>query len=152
MPNFEEILPLADRMKKLYTKTCRTVCKRYGFSQTEFDILGFLGDKNGLDTAIEIAKNRPIKKANISTSVERLTKEGYLKRRTDSKDRRLIHLELTEKAAEPLAEIKESQEKFFSLFFSGISKEEIKTYKNITKKLILGMEEKLKINDEGSVL
>ena len=151
MPNFEEILSFADRMKKLYVKTCREVCEKYGFTQIEFDIIGFLGDKNGSDTAIEIAKSRLIKKANISTSVERLTKKGYVKRRTDSKDRRLIHLELTEKATEALYDIKKSQEKFSSMFFSGIGEEDIGIYKKITEKLIIGMEENLKNNDEGCV-
>lgn len=38
-----EILPLAAQIKKLYVKACRAVCKKYELTQTEFDILDFLG-------------------------------------------------------------------------------------------------------------
>ncbi len=146
-----EILPLAAQIKKLYVKACRAVCKKYELTQTEFDILDFLGGNTGFDTAKEISRHRQIKKANVSTSVERLIKKGYLKRRTDPEDRRFIHLELTGKAALPMTEIKKTQDDFFSRFFACLSKEEFETYKNLTEKLLLSIKIYGKKIDGGSV-
>ena len=136
MFEFTEILPFAAQVKKLYVSSCRTVCQKYELTQTEFEILDFLGEKTGLDTANEISRQRLIKKANVSTSVERLIKKGYLRRIPDSNDRRLIHLELTGKADRPVSEIRKTQREFFSRFFLGLSAEEIATYKMLTKKLL----------------
>ena len=72
------LLPFAMQLKKLYSKACRDVCVKYELTQTEFDILDFLGERSGLDTAGEIARQRLIKKANVSTSVERLIRKGLL--------------------------------------------------------------------------
>lgn len=49
------LLPFAMQLKKLYGKACRDVCVKYELTQTEFDILDFLGERSGLDTAGEIA-------------------------------------------------------------------------------------------------
>lgn len=131
-----ELLPLTGQMKKLYVKACRAVCEKYELTQTEFDILDFLGEHTGLDTANEIARRRLIKKANVSTSVERLIKKGYIKRRVDPDDRRYIHLELTGSAEPTVSEIKKTQNDFFSSFTSGLSREELETYKRLTEKLL----------------
>ncbi len=137
MLELAEILPLADQVKKLYVKACRAVCKKYGLTQTEFYILDFLGEETGCDTANEISRRRQIKKANVSTSVERLIKKGYLRRRTDPDDRRYIHLELTGEAAAPVDEIRQAQSDFFSRFSDGLSSEELRVYKQLTEKLLL---------------
>jgi len=52
------LLPFAMQLKKLYGKACRDVCVKYELTQTEFDILDFLGERSGLDTAGEIARRR----------------------------------------------------------------------------------------------
>ncbi len=130
------VLPFAVQMKKLYDKACRTVCLKYELTQTEFDILDFLGERSGFDTAGEIARRRLIKKANVSTSVERLTKKGYLRRHPDKRDRRIVHLELTAAADRPIREIQAVQKEFFSGLFSPLSREELATLKKLIDKLM----------------
>ncbi len=146
-----ELLPLTGQMKKLYVKACRAVCKKYELTQTEFDILDFLGERTGIDTANEIARRRLIKKANISTSVDRLIKKGYIRRRVDPDDRRFIHLELTGNAEPTVSEIKKTQSDFFSRFTTGLSKEELETYKRLTEKLLYSIKRCARRADGGSI-
>lgn len=152
MLELAELLPLADQVKKLYVKACRAVCKKYELTQTEFDILDFLGENTGLDTANEISKQRLIKKANVSTSVDRLIRKGYLLRKIDPYDKRLIHLELTGKAKPPVKEIKNAQNDFFSRFSTNLSSDEIVIYKKITEKLLLSIRLYGRTSEEGGML
>ena len=146
-----ELLPLTGQMKKLYVKACRAVCKKYELTQTEFDILDFLRERTGIDTANEIARRRLIKKANISTSVDRLIKKGYIRRRVDPDDRRFIHLELTGNAEPTVSEIKKTQSDFFSRFTAGLSKEELETYRLLTEKLLFSIKRCTRRADGGSI-
>jgi DNA-binding MarR family transcriptional regulator len=130
------LLPFAMQLKKLYGKACRDVCVKYELTQTEFDILDFLGERSGLDTAGEIARRRLIKKANVSTSVERLIRKGLLLRRADKRDRRIIHLELTPAADRPVKEIRAVQKTFFATVFSPLTREEQVTLKKLLDKLM----------------
>ena len=133
-----ELLPLTGQMKKLYVKACRAVCKKYELTQTEFDILDFLGERTGIDTANEIARRRLIKK-------------GYIRRRVDPDDRRFIHLELTGNAEPTVSEIKKTQSDFFSRFTAGLSKEELETYKLLTEKLLFSIKRCTRRADGGSI-
>ncbi len=130
------LLPFAMQLKKLYGKACREVCARYELTQTEFDILDFLGERSGFDTAGEIARRRLIKKANVSTSVERLICKGLLNRLPDKRDRRIVHLELTPLADHPVKEIRTVQKKFFASVFSPLTAEEQATLKRLLDKLM----------------
>ena len=103
------------------------------------------------ETANEIARRRLIKKANISTSVDRLIKKGYIRRRVDPDDRRFIHLELTGNAEPTVSEIKKIQSDFFSRFTAGLSKEELETYKLLTEKLLFSIKRCTRRADGGSI-
>ncbi len=130
------LLPFAMQLKKLYGKACRDVCLKYELTQTEFDILDFLGERSGLDTAGEITRRRLIQKANVSTSVERLMRKGLLLRRPDGRDRRIIHLELTPAADRLVREIRAVQKNFFASVFSPLTREEQVTLKKLLDKLM----------------
>ncbi len=139
MFDFEELLPLTAQIKKMYVSACREVCEKYGITQTEFDILEFLGKHYGPDTANEISKWKLIKKANVSTSVERLIEKGYLRRRPDRLDRRYIHLELTDEAACTVNDIKNTEKEFYDSLLSALTMDELELYKKLTRKLIHSM-------------
>ena len=61
---------------------------------------------------------------------------GYLTRNRDIQDRRIIHLEITEKGLAIATEIKEIQKNFFTILFSDISKEECDIYFDIQRRIV----------------
>ena len=77
---------------KLYEKMFGKIRLQYGMTQLEIDILAFLKNNPGLDTASDIVNYRMLPKANVSQAVEFLIQKGFVGRRTDEQDRRKIHL------------------------------------------------------------
>lgn len=136
-------LRLFTQLKKLqnaYTLALSELSTRENLTQIELSILGFLKINPTLDTARDIEGANLIKKSNISNAIEHLIEEGLLIRSQDLKDRRIMHLEITEKAQSITKEILVIQKKFFENLFDGISKEELQTYFTIHKKIIENIE------------
>ena len=83
---------------RLYDRDCQPVCEQYGLTRCELDVLGFLANHPGLDTARDITELRLVPKANVSQAVESLIRKELLVRAQDTADRRLIHLTPTSEA------------------------------------------------------
>ncbi len=137
MSDVTAILPLSAHLKNLYGSSCRSVCRKYNLSQTEFDILDVLSSSCGLDTAAQISKLRYIKKANVSTAVDRLMDKGLVGRFGDEKDKRVIHLTLTESALETVSAIRQAQDAFISKVKAVLTENELETLTELIEKLIL---------------
>ena len=67
----------------------------HGLSMREINVLLFLINNPGYDTARSITEYRGISKSQVSQAVDFLAELGYLTRTPDAEDRRLIHLTLT---------------------------------------------------------
>lgn len=85
-------------------------------TQIELTILGFLLNNPTFNTAKDIEEVHVLKKSNISNAIDHLIVRGYLTRNRDIQDRRIIHLEITEKGLAIATEIKEIQKKLFLPF------------------------------------
>ena len=99
-------------------------CKTLNLSQTELDIIAFLANNPGTDTAGDIATYRYISKASISLTVDSLIQKKLLTAKPDDDDRRRIHLALTKKAASMVKTINDSREKLRAVLFEGFSLKE----------------------------
>ena len=130
-----EILVNSRAAGKLYEKMFSQVREQYGMTQTEADILAFLKNNPGLDTASDIVNYRMIPKANVSCAAEMLMRRGLIRRRTDEKDRRRIHLELTPGACGAAEEIQRAQNRFMETLFAGFSQEEKRQYMELTYRI-----------------
>ncbi len=136
MSDTASIVPLSAHLKTLYASACRTVCLEYGLSQAEFDILDVLSSNIGYDTAAQISRLRYIKKANVSTAVDRLICKGLIDKRGDKKDKRVIHLTLTEGAGGVVAAIKDAQRAFSNMLKKTLTEPELKTLTELIEKLV----------------
>ena len=88
--------------RDFYTGLIDPVCKKYGLTQMEFNILLFLANNPECDTAARIIKKRAFTKSHVSMSVRSLEERGLLTGEYYGTDRRTIHLKLTDAAA-PMA-------------------------------------------------
>ena len=77
------------------------VCQQYQLSLIEANIISFLYNNPGKDTAGDIVELRMLAKGNVSQAVEALIRKSLLQRRQDNADRRKIHLSLLP-AADPI--------------------------------------------------
>ena len=128
MPENTEILLGFRNILKYYDVLRRRVCKTHGLSQTEFDVLAFLCNNPGLDTARDIVELRRIPKSNVSVAVDSLMQKNLLQRYPDAKDRRRIHLQPTVSAQAVLSDVQSVLPQFMACAFDGFTDQEIRQF------------------------
>ena len=104
---------------------CHRAVMEDGFSLNETDVLLSLAAAPENNTVKAISEAAGISKGNISTAVETLRKKGYVSVNVDAADRRLLTVELTEKAAPVLEKLAAAEEEYFSGFMRSIDRDHI---------------------------
>ncbi len=135
---------------KLYEKMFEKIRIQYGMTQLEVDILAFLKNNPGMDTASDIVNYRMLPKANVSQAVELLIQKGFVGRKTDEQDRRKIHLELLPDAEKAMAQILDAQTRFFDLLFEGMTEEERQQYLRLTLQIAENIRRKWESETHGT--
>ncbi|MDE6588904.1 MAG: MarR family transcriptional regulator [Oscillospiraceae bacterium] len=110
--------------KTLYSACLEPVCRTYGLSRTELDILLFLSNNPQYDTAAEICEIRDLVKSHVSTSIQALEKAGFLERYQLPGDRRAIHLRILSGADAAVVDGRAAQEQFRNVLCAGLALEE----------------------------
>ena len=98
-----EILPLL--RKKLLRMD--VVQAEHRMPMSHVQVLAMLGE-NGALSVSEISRRLGIAKPNITPLIDKLIEEGYVERRRDDSDRRVVNIVLLEKGEEKLAQIRET--------------------------------------------
>lgn len=124
------------RAKKGYARVMDPVCKQWGITRNELDVMLFLANNPGFDRAADIVSRRGLAKSHVSLSVGNLEAKGLLTRHFDEGDRRTVHLQLTEQAMEIAKQGREAQVGFFSSIYAGLSGEEVEIWQSIMLKLV----------------
>ena len=86
-----------------YAALCKPLCQKLHLPQTAFDILMFLANNPGYQTASDVVEVRKLKANLVSVNVDRLVQEGYLRRTL---------LRCTEKACPIIEQGRALQEEF----------------------------------------
>lgn len=124
------------KIRLVYEAFCQPVCRVHGLSQTEFDVMAFLMNHPGYDTARDICELRLLKKANVSVAIDKLIRRELLTKRPDVQDRRLMRLQLTAEAQPILAEIRAVQLQFDGCVKRCMTPEEIAENGRLMKKFM----------------
>lgn len=110
--------------EEAYAVVLRPLCAELSLPQNALDILLFLANNPGYDTARDICLYRHMKPGIVSFHIDRLVGEGYLVRRSDEKDRRVTHLVPTDAAAPVVARGRELQVALGARLTEGLSAED----------------------------
>lgn len=111
-------MDFARRLSLAYAAVCRPLCRELSLPQTAFDILMFLANNPAYRTAGDIVEVRGIKANLVSVNVDRLVREGYLRREAIAGDRRKTALVLTPLAEPIVARGRALQRDFFARLFA----------------------------------
>ena len=84
------------QITKLHENMLKKICVKYDLSLIEANIISFLYNNPGKDTAGDIVELRMLSKGNVSQGVEMLAGKGFLLRSQDKEDRRKVHLRLSD--------------------------------------------------------
>lgn len=115
----------ARTLELLYHKLQSPVLARYQMTQIELDVLLFLANHPGLDTAKDIVEIRRLTKSHVSASVRDLTDRKWLEPSFQQNNRKTIHLRLLPAADDVVQRGRRAQVAFFSRLFEGFTSEEV---------------------------
>jgi len=94
--NTTRVLQFYQHFGKYYTKQFTALAEASGLSARELEVLLFLANNPGYDTARDVTLLRGISKSQVSQAVDLLWAEGLLERTPDKFGRRVNHLSITE--------------------------------------------------------
>ena len=120
---------------RLYDKMLKKVCTEHDLTVIEADVISFLRNNPGQDTAVDIVELRRLSKGAVSKAVESLIQKSLLERIPDTVDRRRIHLKLKPEAGPVTEMIDDVQEEFLNTVLNGFSKEELQAHTRFFQRL-----------------
>ncbi len=135
MRNTTNFLTNFRRTIKLYDTMLKEICGAYHLTMIEANIISFLYNNPGKDTAGDIVELRMLSKGNVSTAVEALIQKHLIEREQDKTDRRRIHLYLLPAAGPITNRISEIREQFSEEILFGFSEEERKQFEVLNDRL-----------------
>ena len=116
------------KLLEVYNDTCKPLCKKLKLPQTAFEYFNVFRKQSTIPDSRDIVKIRNIKANLISINVEKLVKEGYLRREEIKGDRRKTKLIITEKAHPVIKEGQQLQQGFVDQLFDNTTQEDKKIF------------------------
>ena len=110
----------------------------------EANIISFLYNNPGKDTAGDIVELRMLSKGNVSQGVELLAGKGFLLRNQDKEDRRKVHLRLSDAVQPVTEELKLEKQKFQEALFDGFTEEDRKMLEELNRRVMENTKKALK--------
>ena len=129
-----KIIEQSQLIRKAKDKVFADILKRYDITSNELDILTFLKE-NTNDTATNIVNELLFTKSHLSLSIENLTKKGYITKYIDEKNKKVIHLELTNKSLPILKEGNAKRREFIDLMLYNIREKDKKIMEKVFKQM-----------------
>mgnify|MGYP002521509406 CR=1 FL=1 len=115
----------AARFTDAYHAVIAPLCEKTQLPPAAVDILLFLANNPGHDTAAAVCRMRGLKPAIVSFHVDRLVTEGYLTRQGVPGDRRKTSLSCTGKAAPIIEQGRMLQRAFAEQLTDGLNEEDL---------------------------
>ena len=133
---------------RLYDKMLKKVCMEHDLTVIEADVISFLQNNPGKDTAADIVDLRLLSKGAVSKAVEALLQKSLLERIPDTEDRRRIHLKLKPEAGPVTESIDEVREEFLNTVLDGFTKEEMEAHAQFFQRLFANTKKAMERRDK----
>ena len=127
-PNAYQIYTYARKFRDAYGKAMEPLCRELELPQAAVEILLFLANNPGLNTAKDICTYLRLKPGLVSLYVEHLVQEGYLERCTAPKDRRRCPLVCTPGAEAAISRGRSLQAEFSVSLVRGLDAGELERF------------------------
>ena len=132
---YSRLLRFYHQFGRFYARQFTSVLEETGLSMREVHVLLFLVNHPEMDSARDVTEYRGIAKSQVSAAVELLSRQKILRRRPDTEDRRLIHLELTEQGGALARKVQAIQEESWRRILAGLDEREQAQLEQILEKL-----------------
>lgn len=135
MISTSDFLTLAHQFDRYYSQVIGQVAQKYQVSKVEIDVLLYLYNNPGHNTARDIVEFRHIAKSYVSKAVELLVQKGCLATQENQKDRRIVHLTILPQAEHIIKEARKAQDSILVTVGEGITRQEQQIMKDIMQKV-----------------
>lgn len=112
--------------------------RSFGLTQAQFGVLEILGHKGSM-TPGELCDKRLVSGGNMTVVVDHLERDGLVKRRRSTKDRRSIQVQLTPKGEALFARVFPLHARYVTDLASVLTEKELLQLGGLLKKLGTGM-------------
>ena len=93
----------------------------------QFDVLSELEHAGDALTMSQLSENLMVSNGNVTGVVDRLERDGYVRRAASPTDRRVQYIELTDHGVSAFKQMATVHEQWITELFSGLTADEIKT-------------------------
>ena len=130
--------------KKIYDQSLEPVCKKYQLTRMELDILLFLANNPGYDTAKDIIERRRLTKSHVSMSLKDLERRDLVQKEYYPGNQKTAHLKLSSASVQMVAEGQQAQKKFFQTVFRDFNPEDVSGMEDYFERMRKNMQNALK--------
>lgn len=142
MKNLSEMLTIVYKYKKLYERRCQELMKEYDLRMADIDILYYVAHSGQKNLSRDIA-DMGMSKANVSKSVEKLHRMGFVTLIEDQEDRRCVHITPTSLAEDIICQVALIRKSMGRSLMRGISDQDRAAVARVLKQIDCNMEEEL---------
>ena len=136
-----EFLVEGQQLVKRHDRILAEVSGEFGMNKTELAVLMFLSENPEKDTARDIVEGSLLTKSCVSKTIDSLVRQDYLITREDPGDRRVLHLEIQEKAREAARAGVKAQKDMMTVLEGGITDQEKEVFFQILQKILKNIKE-----------
>lgn len=123
------------QFKKLLEEQSAELRQKYDIKRAELEILYFLSRCGTHNTSSDIHRQLMMNRGHISQAVDNLCRRNYIIAIPDQHDRRYVHYEISDHAQELVAEMTKRREAMNRKILKGVSEEELKIYRDVSRKI-----------------
>ena len=142
--NSTRLLWVVQQFRRYYDRQFTDLLARSGLTMREMDVILFLTNNPGHDTARDVTELRGLSKSQVSAAVDLLAERGLLDRLPDRADRRVVPLALTEAGAALARQGRQIQSACLEKLFSGLTPAETDRFQQLLEKVLTGAETQLR--------
>ncbi|MBX9866333.1 MAG: MarR family transcriptional regulator [Burkholderiales bacterium] len=125
---FREIDNLSKHINIIYEK----IFKKYGLQRGQFAFITRIVENKNINLK-QLAQNIRVDKATVTKAMQKLEESGYVIKKIDQTDNRIIHLLPTEKCTRIYTCIIQEKNQLLSSIINKFTSEELELYISITR-------------------
>jgi DNA-binding MarR family transcriptional regulator len=138
---------IVDRIGSIHGRIRRAheeVLREHGLTHADWSVLSRLRLGNGRSSPGELSSDLELSSGAMTTRLDRLEKDGLVRRLPDPEDRRGVVVELTDKGSEAWDSAVEVQARREAFFARTLTKPEQRKLNDLLRKLLLALPESTK--------
>ncbi|WP_227020032.1 MarR family winged helix-turn-helix transcriptional regulator [Sinanaerobacter chloroacetimidivorans] len=127
---------VTDKATKTISEDFNRRLEKQGSTRIQWIALYFLANSDQLMSQKELAVLMNVQDSSLARLVDRMERDGLIKRVENPKDRRIKFLELTEAGYHKMEELMPEGQYFSDLLLENITEEELSTFQNVIHKML----------------